>query len=314
MPISTKCAIRPAGQRRERRDYRGLNLERPRYSGLVTPSCVHQLVPAICFTNHLLLRRAVALAGFTLVASCAVGPNFHRPAAPAVDGYTPEPLASRTAKANVAGGQAQRFVRGMDIPGQWWRLFHSEPLNRLVEEAIRNNPSVEAAQQGLRVARENVAAQKGSFYPSVAASFTPSRNKTATGALSPASASGNPYYSLYTPHLSISYVPDVFGLTRRTLESLKAQADVQRFQVEATYLTLTTNVVAAAIQEASLRGQIAATQEIIKAETEALQILRRQLELGQVAGADVAGRRRCWHRRRPLFPRSRSSLPNRATS
>jgi NodT family efflux transporter outer membrane factor (OMF) lipoprotein len=288
MPISTKCAIRPAGQRRERRDYRGLNLERPRYSGLVTPSCVHQLVPAICFTNHLLLRRAVALAGFTLVASCAVGPNFHRPAAPAVDGYTPEPLASRTAKANVAGGQAQRFVQGMDIPGQWWRLFHSEPLNRLVEEAIRNNPSVEAAQQGLRVARENVAAQKGSFYPSVAASFTPSRNKTATGALSPASASGNPYYSLYTSQLSISYVPDVFGLNRRTLESLKAQADVQRFQVEATYLTLTTNVVAAAIQEASLRGQIAATQEIIKAETEALQILRRQLELGQVAGADVA--------------------------
>jgi NodT family efflux transporter outer membrane factor (OMF) lipoprotein len=234
------------------------------------------------------LRRALALAGFTFVAGCAVGPNFQRPAAPAVNGYTPEPLAPKTAKANIAGGEAQRFVQGMDIPGQWWRLFHSEPLNRLVEEAIKNNPSIEAAQQALRVARENVAAQKGSFYPSVTASLTPSRNKTATGALSPASASGNPYYSLYTSQLSISYVPDVFGLNRRTVESLQAQADAQRFQVEATYLTLTSNVVAAAIQEASLRGQIAATQEIIKVETEALQILRRQLELGQVAGADVA--------------------------
>ncbi len=238
--------------------------------------------------RSLLLCRAVALAGFTLVASCAVGPNFHRPAAPAVNGYTPEPLASRTAKANVAGGQAQRFVQGMDIPGQWWTLFHSEPLNRLVEEAIRNNPSIEVAQQALRVARENVAAEKGSFYPSVTANFTPSRNKTATGALSPASASGNPYYSLYTSQLSISYMPDVFGLNRRTVESLQAQADAQRFQVEATYLTLTSNVVAAAIQEALLRGQIAATMEIIKVETEALQILRRQLALGQVAGADVA--------------------------
>jgi NodT family efflux transporter outer membrane factor (OMF) lipoprotein len=248
------------------------------------------------------LRRAVALAGFAFVASCAVGPNFHRPTAPAVNGYTPEPLASRTAKANVAGGEAQRFVQGMDIPGQWWTLFHSEPLNRLVEEAIRNNPNIEEARQALRVARENVAAQKGSFYPSVAANFTPSRNKTATGALSPASASGNPYYSLYTSQLSISYMPDVFGLNRRALESLQAQADAQRFQVEATYLTLTSNVVAAAIQEALLRGQIAATMEIIRLETEALQVLRRQLELGQVAGADVAAQE-------ALLAQAQASLP-----
>jgi NodT family efflux transporter outer membrane factor (OMF) lipoprotein len=352
MSAATLSAIRFEGQRRERRERRHrreLNLERLGCGGLATPSCVHQLVPANCLTNHqspisdllrnllrririvfvwwdllparirrhadtptcptklpefrtkersrirryrrhlsLQLRHAVALAGFTLVAGCAVGPNFHRPPAPAVKGYTPEPLASKTAKANVAGGEAQRFVQGLDIPGQWWRLFHSERLNRLVEEAIKYNPTIEAAQQALRVAREDVAAQKGSFYPSVSGNFTPSRNKTATGALSPASASGNPYYSLYTTQLSISYAPDVWGLNRRTVESLQAQADAQRFQVEATYLTLTSNVVAAAIQEASLRGQIAATQEIIKVETEALQILRRQFALGQVAGADVA--------------------------
>jgi NodT family efflux transporter outer membrane factor (OMF) lipoprotein len=248
------------------------------------------------------IRFILALAGFTFVAGCVVGPNFHRAAAPPVNGYTPEPLASRTAKANVAGGEAQRFVQGMDIPGQWWTLFHSEPLNRLVEEAIRNNPNIEEARQALRVARENVAAQKGSFYPSVAANFTPSRNKTATGALSPASASGNPYYSLYTSQLSISYMPDVFGLNRRALESLQAQADAQRFQVEATYLTLTSNVVAAAIQEALLRGQIAATMEIIRLETEALQVLRRQLELGQVAGADVAAQE-------ALLAQAQASLP-----
>jgi outer membrane protein TolC len=42
------------------------------------------------------------------------------------------------------------------------------------------------------------------------------------------------------------------------------------------------------LQEASLRGQIDATEEIIKIETQALDILRKQLELGQVAGGDVA--------------------------
>ena len=67
-----------------------------------------------------------------------------------------------------------------------------------------------------------------------------------------------------------------------------ATAEFQRYQVEATYLTLTSNVVAAAVQEASLRGQIAATEEIIKIQTESLGILRKQFELGQVAAADVA--------------------------
>lgn len=233
-------------------------------------------------------RSILALAVLAAFASCAVGPNFHRPSAPTVKGYTPEPLAGRTAQANVAGGEAQRFVQGLDIPGQWWALFRSKPLNTLIDQALKSNPSLAAAQAALRVARENVAAQKGAFYPTIQANFTPSRNKTATGALSPASASGNPYYSLYNTQLTVSYMPDVFGLNRRTVESLQAQAEAQRFQVEATYLTLTSNVVAAAVQEALLRGQIKATQEIVKVQTEALDIMRRQLALGQIAGDAVA--------------------------
>jgi NodT family efflux transporter outer membrane factor (OMF) lipoprotein len=233
-------------------------------------------------------RSILALTLLALFDSCAVGPNFHRPPGPTVKGYTPEPLAAKTAEANVAGGQAQRFVQGLDIPGQWWTLFHSKALNALIAQALKANPSLMAAQAALRVARENVAAQKGAFYPTIQANFTPSRNKTATGALSPASASGNPYYSLYTTTLTVSYMPDVFGLNRRTVESLQAQAEAQRFQLEATYLTLTSNVVAAAVQEALLRGQITATHEIIKVQTEALDIMRHQLTLGQIAGDAVA--------------------------
>jgi NodT family efflux transporter outer membrane factor (OMF) lipoprotein len=72
------------------------------------------------------------------------------------------------------------------------------------------------------------------------------------------------------------------------VESLQAQADNQRFMLEATWLTLTSNVVAGAVQEASLRGQVAATGEAIRVETDLLGILRRQQALGQAAGADVA--------------------------
>ncbi|HUH86120.1 MAG TPA: efflux transporter outer membrane subunit [Stellaceae bacterium] len=231
--------------------------------------------------------RLAALATTALVAACAVGPDFEKPTPPTVTGYTREPLATETASAATLGGEAQHFVQGMDIPGQWWQLFHSEPLNAMVEEALQHNPDLKAAQAAVRVALEEVYAQEGAYFPTVAGSFSPSRQKTATGALSPASASGNPYFSLYTAQLAVSYTPDVFGLNRRTVESLQAEADVQRFQLEATYLTLTSNVVAAAVQEASLRGQIEATDDIIKIEDQLLELLRKQFTLGAVAEVEV---------------------------
>src|SRR5229473_2528227 len=103
-------------------------------------------------------RRSAALLLVAAVAGCAVGPDFQKPAPPEVSGYTPEPLAAETSAAAVAGGAAQRFVQGMDIPGQWWRLFHSEPLNAVIEQALKNNADLQAAQAALRVAQENALA------------------------------------------------------------------------------------------------------------------------------------------------------------
>ncbi len=157
-----------------------------------------------------------------------------------------------------------------------------------MKQALAANPNLPAAQAALRQAQENVAAQRGYYYPTVSAGLNASRNLTPTASVSPASATGNPYYSLITPQLNISFVPDVFGSNRRAVESLQAQADNQRFMLEATWLTLTSNVVAGAIQEASLRGQVAATEDAIRVETDLLAILRKQQALGQAAGADVA--------------------------
>ncbi len=217
---------------------------------------------------------------------CAVGPDYKPPAAPTVAGYTPAPLPVDLVVDKTTANPTQHFAPGSDIPGQWWDLFHSKPLNDLISLALANNADLAAAQAALRQARENIYAQEGSYFPSVDGSFSPSRNKTATGSVSPASATGNPYYSLYTAQLSVSYNPDVFGLNRRQVEGLVAQSDAQREQLEATYLTMTSNLVAAVISEASIRAQIAATQDIIKIETGLRDILRKQQALGQIAQVD----------------------------
>lgn len=231
-------------------------------------------------------RGSLWLAAAFIVAGCVVGPDFHTPAAPRVEGYTAEPLPAQTTAADVPGGQAQAFVQGRDIPGQWWTIFHSKALNDLIGQALQTNPDLDAAKGALKEAWENVYAQKGAYYPGVEATFTPTRQKTASILTSPL-ASGSNIYSLHTAQVSVGYTVDAFGGNRRQVESLKAQADLQCFQLEAAYLTLTSNVVAGAIGEASLRGQIAATRRIIEIQTQSLGLLRKQYELGQVAEADV---------------------------
>jgi len=232
--------------------------------------------------------RKTSLSLAVLLAGCAVGPDFKRPDPPAATGYMPGADQVRTVATGGPFGASQRFVQEMDIPGQWWTLFHSQPLNDLIEQSIKANPNITAAQAALRQARENTLAQKGSYFPQVSGGIAASRNLTPIAALSPAGPTGNPYYSLITPSLSVSFVPDVFGANRRAVESLDAQADNLKFQLEATYVTLTANVVTGALQEASLRGQIDATRETIKAESDLLGILRKQYDLGQVSMADVA--------------------------
>ncbi len=233
-----------------------------------------------------IFRGTAALAATALLASCAVGPDFAPPPAPQVPGYTPEQLAPTTASTATPGGEAQRFVKDLDLPGQWWTLFRSKPLNALVEKALASNQDLKAAQAALRVARENVLAQRGLLWPQVDANTSAFRGLPPIGAPLDNSFQA-PTFNLFTTQLSISYVPDVFGGTQRSIESLVAQKDQQRFQLEATYLTLTSNLAGAAVQEASLRGQIAATEQIIKIERDTLDLLRKQRAAGQIAEADA---------------------------
>jgi NodT family efflux transporter outer membrane factor (OMF) lipoprotein len=246
--------------------------------------------------------RLFAAAAFAVLFSgCAVGPDFRRPAAPAANGFVREPLPATTASAPVPGGKEQRFVPNQDIPAQWWTLFQSPALNALIEKSLKTNPSVTAAQAALRQAQELVYAQQGFYYPTVQANYSPSRTRT-SATISPALASGASIYNLQTAQLTVGFVPDVFGGNRRQVESLEAQTEAARFQLEATYLTLTSNVVAAAVQEAGLRAQIEATKDIIGANVKSLDLLRHQFAVGYAAGLDVAAQEAALAQAQQMLP------------
>ncbi|HET7396325.1 MAG TPA: efflux transporter outer membrane subunit [Gammaproteobacteria bacterium] len=235
------------------------------------------------------LSSSLLLAGLAslLLAGCAVGPDFKPPSAPKTSGYTAHPIKSVAVTPGVPGGTAQHFSEGGDIPGDWWTLFHSKPLDALIRQSLDNNHDLKAAQAALTVADEDVLAQRGTYSPNVAASFSASRQRQPT-TLGSALTSGAFQYNLFTPQLSISYAPDLFGVNRRTVESLQAQEQAARFQMIAAWTTLTSNVVVAAVQEAALSAQVDATHQLIDINTRMLKVLDYQYQKGYASQIDVA--------------------------
>lgn len=243
--------------------------------------------PPACYVQPI---AAAALIAMTLLTGCAVGPDYVRPPLSLPDQYTRLPIEGepRTGKKPEIPVQipAQQLSATLDIPAQWWETFHSKPLNAWVDASLRHNPSVDAAQAALRAARENALVMSAEFWPTVALNYSPTRQLVPDALASPAS-SNDRIYNLHTAQVTVAYAPDVFGGIRRAVETARAQTEQQRFQLEATYLTLSSNVVMAAISEASLRAQRTATLAIVMHQREVLQSYVRQQSLGQAAMADI---------------------------
>jgi len=241
-------------------------------------------------------RKRRAATGATLgavlamaISGCAVGPNFKPAAVPDVDGYVPGKLASPNPGQGGPRVAGQHFVTGADVSARWWSAFRSPPLNELIRQSVDHNPNLQAAEAAIKIAQYNALAQRGLFFPQVTGNSTSQQFLIANPSQIPTIPTAGPQteFSLVTNQLTVSFVPDVWGGNVRAVESLDATTEQQLFQLEAAYLALTSNVVTAAIQEASLRGQIAATQRIITIERNLLDILKRQFNLGQAAQADV---------------------------
>ncbi|MGA8031519.1 MAG: efflux transporter outer membrane subunit [Casimicrobiaceae bacterium] len=226
--------------------------------------------------------------GSAILAGCTtVGPDFTAPAAPGVEGYTRSKLAAATASAPVPLGEAQRLGSGEPVAPDWWRQFGSARLDDLVARALAHSPTLAAAEATLRQAQQTYAAQAGStLYPTVNGRLGASRNQTESSGGGLRNGEGN-LYSLYNVGISVNYNLDLFGANRRALEALAAQADYQGFQLAAARLALAGNVVTAAFSQAQFAAQVDATEAIVKAQQDQLDIARKRFDLGASARSEV---------------------------
>lgn len=223
------------------------------------------------------------LAGTTLLAGCAVGPDFKAPTPPSPPRLTRDALPADTV---AAGGAAQRLTPGRDVAAAWWTLFRSPEVTGLVVQALARNPSLEQARQTLRQAQETAIASESGFLPSLGGQLYRQRNQYsyAQGG-APGSART---FSLYGAQLNVAYTFDVWGQTRRTVEANRAQAEAQAFAYLGAANILAANVVTAAVTAAGLTAQIEAETRLIAAERDLLARTRAQFEAGAATGLDLA--------------------------
>lgn len=221
-----------------------------------------------------------------LLVGCAVGPDFEAPESPQTTSYTESTLPTKTVETKGLGGEAQCFIEGKDIPADWWHLFHSKPLNELIERALKNSPNLQGAQAALQQAEQNLNVSVASLFPFVSAQPYLERQRFSADIFD-LTASPPVTFNLYNATVNVTYTLDVFGGIRRQIEASETQIDYQRFEVEATYLTLISNIVTTAIMEASLRGQIQATEELIALQEKGLHIIEKKFNLGGASQLEI---------------------------
>src|SRR6266446_2315785 len=241
-------------------------------------------------TAPVTLRSFAFTATAAFLAACAVGPDYRAPAAPAASAYTERPQPEKTEAAPVRGGEAQRFEVGAKISAEWWTLFGSSELDGLMRTALGGHPTLAAAQAALRQAEENLNAQYAVLYPSVDASLSARRQRISGASFGNPGGTISPF-NLHNASVNVSYAIDVAGGARRELEALQAGIDFQRFQIEATYLSLTGNIATTAFREASLHEQIRATRDIVESQERQVQLVEKQFALGAISRVDVLAQR-----------------------
>lgn len=222
------------------------------------------------------------------LSSCMVGPDFHSPCSPATCRYTECPDPKKTASIPSTGqtGKTQYFLPCRNIPADWWRLFHSSEINYLICLGLTNNANLAAAKAALSQAQANYLAQAGTLLPAFNASTFGEREKFSASEFG-GSPSTTTLFNLFNAQVNVSYTLDVFGGLRRQLEAVGAQVDYQRYELEAAFLTLSSNIVTTAITIASLRAQIHATFELIKEQRQTVDIVKKQFMLGGASQVDV---------------------------
>ncbi|OMG70362.1 efflux transporter outer membrane subunit [Burkholderia ubonensis] len=234
--------------------------------------------------------RALAAAGLAgALAGCAwFAPSGEPPAMPSPAHYGATPQAAQTV---AAQGVAQRFEVGAQPVPDWWTQYRSDALNALVDEGLRNSPTLSAAAHTLNAAREQLRAQIGSsMLPSIDAGGQAARQR-ALGVPIPALGAPTLLYDTFVGQLQARYTIDLFGASRFANRALAKRVDVSAFQLESARRALAANIVVASVTSSVLGAQIDTTERLVALADAQARDAERRYALGAASRGDALNAR-----------------------
>jgi NodT family efflux transporter outer membrane factor (OMF) lipoprotein len=223
---------------------------------------------------------ALAVAAAAVLSGCQAGPDFKRPDAPHADRYTSQQL-----QLESAAGSDQQVALGENLQSDWWHLFQSDALNRVVKRALEANRDLAAANATLAQARELANAQSGALYPQLSATAGIGAQKY--GAEFLGTFTPPPPFTYYAIGATVNYALDYTGGVRRSVEQQYAFAEYQRQQLNAAYLMVTGNAVMQSLRIAMLQNEITTVEAILEEDRQNLKLVQVAFQAGSVSRVDA---------------------------
>ncbi len=223
---------------------------------------------------------AVAMVLTSTLSACVLfGPDRKPPHMPVTEHYTVE---AQPTQLPAADGVAQTLAADAPPLPEWWKAYGSDDLNALVDEGLRNSPSLAAAQSTLRAAREELRSQIGSsMLPSIDVGFSPERQRALGIPILPKQQTF--LYNVFAAEVQTSYTFDFFGAAFLADRALAGQIREQAFQLEATRRGLAANIVTATINAAALQEQVTATEQLVALGEQRAQQVAARYRLGSAS-------------------------------
>lgn len=215
------------------------------------------------------------------LAACSTDPHVDAPTIPNEKAYTGK---------DELVSIKERIELGNRISSDWWTLFESRPLNNLIHATISGNYDLAAARETLAEAADAVNASEGGLLPQASLGVAAGRQKYGAALFGPANFTIPPF-SYYEAGPMISWTPDLFGGQHHEVDLQKALAEHQAHLLDATYLSLTEQVVESSLEIASSKAEISVITSILETDRETLELVRDAYKIGSAPQTDLLSAR-----------------------
>jgi len=166
-----------------------------------------------------------------------------------------------------------------DIRDLWWKEFHDENLNSLVESALEKNTNLRIAYLNLQKAKASLGIAEADLLPGVNlnAGATRTRNSAETATHMPQTTTKS-----YEINLGLNYEIDLWGRVRNSVLAANENLNASKFDYDSARLSLSSSVAKSYFALVSLNMQEAVLKETLKTYEDTLALRKTQLDLGGI--------------------------------